>query len=132
MPYEVIMDAENCDGHAVVKVGTKQAVDGGCHQTHQEAVDQMTALNIATADERSQRNEQMNAAIDEAISLLMAAKIAHKQGQKEAEQKPMTMNKMDDDDDDDDEMEYSAEINLVPPVYMRAAARRGLRLYEED
>jgi len=129
MPYEVIMDAENCDGHAVVKVGTKQAVDGGCHQTHQEALDQMTALNIATADERSQRNEQMSAAIDEAISLLMAAKSGYEQEQKEEE--PMSMSEMDDDDDDDNEMEYSAEINLVPPVYMRAAARRGLRLYEE-
>ena len=77
MPYEVIMNATGCDGHAVVKVGSMIPVDGGCHATHQEAIDQMTALNIATADERSQRNEEMNAAIDEAIDLLMAAKAAH-------------------------------------------------------
>ena len=55
MPYEVIMNAENCDGHAVVKVGSMIPVDGGCHATHQEALDQMTALNIATADERSEQ-----------------------------------------------------------------------------
>ena len=50
MPYEVIMDATNCDGHAVVKVGSTEAVSGGCHATHQEALDHMAALNIATAD----------------------------------------------------------------------------------
>ena len=29
------------------------------------------------------------------------------------------------------EIELKAEINLVPPVFMRSAARRGLKLYEE-
>jgi hypothetical protein len=56
MPYEVIMDAENCDGHAVVKVGTKEAIDGGCHAEHQEAIDHMTALNIVTKEERQEVN----------------------------------------------------------------------------
>lgn len=51
MPYEIIMDAVGCEGHAVVKVGEMTPVDGGCHATHQEALDQMAALNIATADE---------------------------------------------------------------------------------
>jgi hypothetical protein len=76
MPYEVIMNAENCDGHAVVKVGSTIPVDGGCHATHQEAVDQMTALNIATADEQSKRNGEMIVAIDQAINLLIQAKMA--------------------------------------------------------
>ena len=124
MPYEVIMNAENCDGHAVVKVGSMIPVDGGCHATHQEALDQMTALNIATADERSERNEQMNAAIDEAISLLMAAKAAHMEGQKEAEDEPMDTSEMEEDD------EYRA-VNLVAPAFMRASAKRGLALHEQ-
>jgi len=124
MPYEVIMNAENCDGHAVVKVGSTIPVDGGCHPTHEEALDQMTALNIATADERSERNEQMNSAIDEAISLLMAAKAAHMEGQKEAEDEPMDMSEMEDDD------EYRA-VNLVAPAFMRASAKRGLVLHGE-
>lgn len=38
-------------------------------------------------------------------------------------------------DDDEDEMEESSlelrEVNLTPPAYMRAAARQGLRYYEE-
>ena len=76
MPYEVIMDGENCDGHAVVKVGSKQPIDGGCHATHDDAVKQMTALNIATADERQQ-------------------------------------------------------VSLSAPEFMRASARRGLKLHEE-
>ena len=128
MPYEVIMNAEGCDGHAVVKVGSMIPVDGGCHATHQEALDQMTALNIATADERSQRNEAMNAAIDEAISLLMAAKEAHMEGQKESEDEmedePMDSSEMDDDD------EYRA-VNLVAPAFMRVSAKRGLALHQE-
>jgi len=124
MPYEVIMNAENCDGHAVVKVGSTIPVDGGCHATHEEALDQMTALNIATADERSERNEQMNSAIDKAISLLMAAKAAHMEGQKEAEDEPMDMSEMEDDE------EYRA-VNLVAPAFMRASAKRGLVLHGE-
>lgn len=35
------------------------------------------------------------------------------------------------DNDEMDEDEYNAELNLVPPVFMRAAARRGLKLHEE-
>ena len=116
MPYEVIMDATNCDGHAVVKVGTKEAVDGGCHATHQEALDQMTAMNIATADERSQRNEQMVSAIDQAVSILLRAKQSYEEG--EPEEEPM-------------EYESRAEVNLVAPAFMKASARRGLSLHEE-
>ncbi len=125
MPYEVIMNAEGCDGHAVVKVGSMQPVEGGCHATHQEALDQMTALNIATADERSQRNEQMTAAIDEAIELLLAAKAAYMEGQEEIEEdEPMDSSEMEDDD------EYRA-VNLVAPAFMRASAKRGLALHEQ-
>lgn len=125
MPYEVIMNAEGCDGHAVVKVGSMIPVDGGCHSTHQEALDQMTALNIATADERLLRNEAMNAAIDEAIELLLAAKAAHMEGQKEVEEdEPMDTSEMEDND------EYRA-VDLSAPAFMRASAKRGLALHEQ-
>jgi HK97 family phage prohead protease len=36
----------------------------------------------------------------------------------------------DDDEDERDSVEYR-EVNLTPPAYMRAAARQGLRYYEE-
>jgi hypothetical protein len=120
MPYEVIMDATNCDGHAVVKVGSTEAVSGGCHATHQEALDHMAALNIATADEMNKRNEQMNAAIDEAINLLIAAKAAHIEGQ-EYEDEPEEMF---------EEAELRA-VNLSAPAFMRASAKRGLALHEQ-
>lgn len=125
MPYEVIMNAEGCNGHAVVKVGEMTPVDGGCHPTHEEALDQMTALNIATADETNVRNEQMNSLIDEAINMLMAAKVAHMEGQEES---------VDDSEDEPiEEMqmhEYRA-VNLSAPAFMRASAKRGLALHAE-
>jgi hypothetical protein len=123
MPYEVIMNAENCDGHAVVKVGSTIPVDGGCHATHQEAVDQMTALNIATADEQSKRNGEMIVAIDQAINLLIQAKMAYESEEGEEE----------DEDEDEGEIEvdeYRA-VNMVAPAFMRASAKRGLALHEQ-
>jgi len=121
MPYEVIMNAENCDGHAVVKVGSMIPVDGGCHATHQEAIDQMTALNIATADEQSKRNGEMIIAIDQAINLLIQAKMAY-----EADE---------DEDEGEDEGEIEVDeyraVNLVAPSFMRASAKRGLALHGE-
>jgi HK97 family phage prohead protease len=47
MPYEIVNDAEGCDGFAVVKTETGEMVAGGCHSTMAEAEDHLTALNIA-------------------------------------------------------------------------------------
>lgn len=131
MPYEVIMNATNCEGHAVVKVGTTEAIDGGCHATHQEAVDQMTALNIATADERkmNKRNEELVAFIDAAILILNQGK-AYYQAE---EVEPEDEGEMEDEPDDEGEMEtdeYRA-VNLVAPAFMRVSAKRGLVLHEQ-
>lgn len=131
MPYEVIMNATNCEGHAVVKVGTTEAIDGGCHATHQEAVDQMIALNIATADERkmNKRNEELVAFIDAAILILNQGK-AYYQAE---EVEPEDEGEMEDEPDDEGEMgtdEYRA-VNLVAPAFMRVSAKRGLALHEQ-
>jgi hypothetical protein len=122
MPYEVIMNAENCDGHAVVKVGSTIPVDGGCHATHQEAVDQMTALNIATADEQSKRNGEMIVAIDQAINLLIQAKMAYEPEEGEEEEP---------EDEGEMEVDEYRAVNMVAPAFMKASARRGLALHEE-
>ena len=129
MPYEVIMNAENCDGHAVVKVGSMIPVDGGCHATHQEALDQMTALNIATEDERkmSKRNEELVAFIDAAILILNQGKAYYQAEETEDE------DEMEDEPDDEGEMEtdeYRA-VDLSVPAFMRASAQRGLALHEQ-
>ena len=127
MPYEVIMNAENCDGHAVVKVGSTIPVDGGCHATHQEAIDQMTALNIATADEQSKRNGEMIVAIDQAINLLIQAKMAYEseEGEEEGEEEEQP------EDEGEMEVDEYRAVNMVAPAFMRASARRGLALHEQ-
>lgn len=129
MPYEVIMNAEGCDGHAVVKVGSMTPVDGGCHATHQEAIDQMTALNIATADERKmdKRNEELVAFIDAAILILNQGKAYYQAEETEKEDEE------EDEPDDEGEIEtdeYRA-VNLVAPAFMRVSAKRGLALHEQ-
>lgn len=129
MPYEVIMNAENCDGHAVVKVGSMIPVDGGCHATHQEALDQMTALNIATEDERkmSKRNEELVAFIDAAILILNQGKAYYQAEETEDE------DEIEDEPDDESEMETDEEraVDLSVPAFMRASAKRGLALHEQ-
>lgn len=120
MPYEVIMDASNCDGHAVVKEGSTVAVDGGCHATHQEALDHMTALNIATADEDNQRNDEMVTFIDEAIMTLMKAKSAYD-----------TDDELEDEPEEIPELAESRAVDLTAPAFMRESARRGLELHEQ-
>ena len=52
MPYTVIDDAEGCSGYAVVKEGENTPVPGGCHDSKQDAIDHMVALEIATQDEQ--------------------------------------------------------------------------------
>jgi uncharacterized protein len=120
MPYEVIMDASNCDGHAVVKEGSTVAVDGGCHATHQEALDHMTALNIATADEDNQRNDEMVTFIDEAIMTLMKAKSAYD-----------VDDELEDEPEEIPELAESRAVDLTAPAFMRESARRGLELHEQ-
>ena len=55
MPYEIQMDNEDCQGHAVVKLDDGRIM--GCHETHEEAEAQLTALNIAEAEENNQEQE---------------------------------------------------------------------------
>lgn len=53
-PYQIIKGAEGCtSGYAIVKVGDTSPIEGGCHETLEEAQAHMTALNIATEGEKS-------------------------------------------------------------------------------
>jgi len=72
-------------------------------------------------DENSYRNEGMVSAIDEAMNLLMAAKMAY---QSDEEDEPMDISEMKDDE------EYRA-VNLDAPAFMQDNAKRGLKLHEE-
>jgi HK97 family phage prohead protease len=56
-PYRISSNAEGCDGYAVVKVGESSPVPGGCHASLSEARAHMTALNLATQDEKEMEIE---------------------------------------------------------------------------
>jgi HK97 family phage prohead protease len=105
MPYEVIMDADGCSGHAVVKVGEMTPVEGGCHPTHEEAVAHSQALNLATMDEEQASAEPgalgAGSQLDAAERKLNAVAT-----QKRA-------------------------IDLSAPGYMRENALRGLKYHEQ-
>jgi len=62
MPYEIQMDNLECQGHAVVKLDDGQIM--GCHETHEEAEAQLTALNIAEAEKNNQEQEAEERAVD--------------------------------------------------------------------
>jgi len=64
----------------------------------------------------SKRNEQMVAAIDQAISILNQAKIAYE---------------LDEPDDDEMEEDEYRAVDLSAPAFMRASAKRGLALHEQ-
>lgn len=54
MPYEIQMDNEDCQGHAVVKLD-----DGfimGCHKTHEEAEKQLQAILINEAKQKEEKS----------------------------------------------------------------------------
>jgi len=54
MPFSVKMDHPDCKGHAVVNDETNEVL--GCHDTHEKALKQLGALNIAYED-KAKRDE---------------------------------------------------------------------------
>jgi len=117
MPYEIIKNAEGCDGFAVVKEGSMMPVEGGCHASEAEAQDHLTALNIATANEPDERDMELVKFIDAAISILQEGKANY-------EREPNDESEM------EDKEEYRA-VNLTAPAFMRVSAKRGLSLHEQ-
>lgn len=105
MPYEVIMDADGCSGHAVVKVGSTTPVDGGCHSTHEDAVAHSQALNLATMDEEVSAQDTGS---NLAASQLDATERNHV---------ALAANQR--------------AIDLAAPGYMRENALRGLKYHEQ-
>jgi len=54
MPYEIQMDNEDCQGHAVVKLDDGRIM--GCHETHEEAEKQLQAILINEAKQKEEEN----------------------------------------------------------------------------
>lgn len=75
MPYSIVHDNPECPkesgqtgvdqigGHAVVKDDDNTLM--GCHKTHKEAEDQLTALNIAEAEEYNKKKKKLKKSITE-------------------------------------------------------------------
>lgn len=140
MPFGISDKQADCSGWATVK----QEEDGtyttiGCHETKQDAVDQMVVVSLSedieplgeirvddeTTDDDAvvmTRDDQMVAAIDEALTILMKAKSDY-----------MNDETVEPEIDESEQMtgdEYRA-VDLSAPEFMRASARRGLRLHEQ-
>jgi HK97 family phage prohead protease len=110
MPYYISDSNSECSGWAVEKSDGEVM---GCHTSKESAIDQMVALSIA---------EDMEPGGERAMPGTLTAISPLPEPDEEPEEE--------DDDERMSETEYR-QVNLTPPAYMRAAARQGLRYYEE-
>ena len=63
MPYSIITDHNECDNFAVVKDEDNTLM--GCHETEAEAQAQLTALDIAYAEENNNKKKKLKKSITE-------------------------------------------------------------------
>ena len=142
MPYSISTEAEDCNGFAVIKDS-----DGfimGCHETEQEAQDQITALNISEAEAKGER--QANPEQDIYKTKEEAEAKAEQIGcvgshthEIDGKTYYMPCDKMSDyeeitgmkhkDEDDTTLVSYNSEqraVDRTPPKFMQENAQRGL------
>lgn len=106
MPYLITDRHPDCPNWAVVKEDG-ELLPGGCHATKDEAIDQMLGISLA---------EGINPAGEYEGDTFKPAPEG-----RDLEDMPADL----------DKMVARREVNLEPPAYMRAAARQGLKYYEE-
>lgn len=58
MPYQIVENATGCNGYAVVKVGFLEPIPGGCHDSEEDAIAHLAAVNLATADEEERSRDE--------------------------------------------------------------------------
>lgn len=116
MPYYIYDKSEECEAWSLVKEDGELVA---CHPDKQSAIDQMVAISLAEGIEPGGTyTERKRNTYDK----------QSEEGRAEGEADPCS--------DCDGNCEVCTkkevrEVNLDPPSYMRAAARRGLKLYEE-
>lgn len=153
MPYYITDQNSDCSGWAVEKEDGEVI---GCHNSKQSAVDQMVAVSVAEdivpGGERSEQRDlpdNYRPALAEDVPEGRACGNCYffdEERVNEAGDKAWcekweefvdggyycnAWEPDDSDDDDDDDSEEIRAVDLTPPTYMRAAARRGLELYAE-
>lgn len=120
MPYFIWDESPTCSGWAVVKEDGEAIA---CHKDKQSAIEQMVAVSIAEGLEPggTYTGQQRDSSTDESAESREEARAeeacADCEGDCEA------CNQAD--------FPEIREVNLTPPAYMRAAARQGLKYYEE-
>ena len=109
MPFFIWDESPSCAGWAVVKSDGSEVA---CHTNKQEAIENMVALSIiegiepgGSYDDSDDYEEELDTAEIRVIC--------------------------EDCDGNCEVCKEVREVNLTPPAYMRAAARQGLRYYEE-
>jgi hypothetical protein len=108
MPYFIWDESPECSGWAVVKEDGEAVA---CHKSKQEAIEQMVAISVAEGIEPGGSYEEPD-------------------DEPEIEETELR-DTCEDCDGNCEVCKEVREVNLTPPAYMRAAARQGLRYYEE-
>jgi uncharacterized protein len=129
MPYFVTARGEHpdCSGYAVVKDDFELL---GCHSSRQDAIDQMVAVSIAEGLEPGGTYTAQNrdSSEHESTETTTARTTEDSEGR---DTDPCQDCDGDCEVCSSEEQEETREVNLTPPAYMRAAARRGLQYYED-
>ena len=157
MPYYISDQMNDCAGWATIKADTPDSAPEtvGCHQTKQDAIDQMIAVSLSeeiepmgdwaeralltnmeliTDDDMNQQYEMKQVDPSMEVGALQRAydaiksildEIAEKIGESEVQSE----------DEDESEMEMDSreqrQIDLSAPQFMRDNAKRGLEYHEE-
>ena len=122
MPYYITDKSSECSAWAVVKEDGEVLA---CHTTKQNAVDQMVAVSLAEGLEpggtytESKRSTDINESTETNSGEEARADSACEDCDGACEVC------------DNQQEEETRQVNLTPPAYMRAAARRGIKLYED-
>jgi uncharacterized protein len=157
MPYFVTEEGEHpdCSGYAVVKDDGELL---GCHETKQDAIDQMVAVSISegiepggtyTRQEPDTESRELpdnyRPALSEDVPEGRACGncIFYDESRVNEAGDKAWCERWDDyvsgdyycnawrDNENRDQENEQRQVNLTPPAYMRAAARQGLKYYEE-
>ena len=110
MPYFIWDESPSCSGWAVVK---EDGEEMSCHSSKQEAIEAMVGISVAEGIEPGGTYKEPDDQDDD-----------------------LEVNELRDTCEDCDGncevcKNETRQVNLTPPAYMRAAARQGLRYYEE-
>lgn len=117
MPYFIWDEHPDCANWAVVKEDGELVA---CHDTKESAIDQMVAISVAEEIEAGGTYTPQGRDSEQHES---------EEARENCEDCDGSCETCSNEDSEDDQ--ENRQVNLTPPAYMRAAARQGLKYYEE-